>query len=55
MWVLLGAEGKERHGEGVGGRRWTAALLDTVVREGLTEKVKCPRNTVKNGKTQFKT
>lgn len=33
----------------------TAAVLDTVVSEGLTEKVKCPRNIVNNGKLQFKT
>lgn len=54
MWGLLGAGGKERHGEGVGGRRWIAAVLDTVVREGLTEKVKCPRNIVNNGKCNLK-
>lgn len=44
---------KERHG-GVGGRRWTAAALNRVAREGLTEKVKCPRNIVGNGGIQFK-
>lgn len=44
---------KGRHG-GVGGGRWTVAALSRVVREGLTEKVKCPRNIVDTGGIRFK-
>lgn len=44
---------KGRH-SGVGGRRWTVAALSRVVREGLTEKVKCPRNIVDNRGVRFK-
>lgn len=43
----------ERHGGG-GSRRRTAAALNRGAREGLTEKVKCPRDIVDNGGIQFK-